>query len=123
MQPLSHRQNSGYQPSTVFLNVILGGLLEPQSKDVQLDHRSGTKLHLGAKGLQHMAKVKWDSLTFPLFSYGLGIIDPKTQSEAFLAKLLVRGLAPRGKPWKKILRHRADQVHLSMHNKGLSIRT
>jgi hypothetical protein len=55
VQPLSCWQNFGCQPSIVFLNVVLGGLLEPQSKDVQPDQRSGMKLHLG-KGLQHMGK-------------------------------------------------------------------
>jgi hypothetical protein len=67
------------------------------------------------------AKVKWDSLTLPLSSGGLRIIDPKAQFEALLAKLLVRGLAPGGEPWKEILRHRADQVHLPVHGKGPSI--
>jgi hypothetical protein len=38
----------------------------------------------------------------------MGIIDPKNQFEAFLAKLLVKGFALRGEPWKKILKHRAD---------------
>jgi hypothetical protein len=56
-----------------------------------------------------------------LSSGGLGIINPKAQSEALLAKLLVRGLALGGEPWKENLRHRADQVHLPMHGKGPSI--
>ncbi len=71
-------------------------MLEPQSEDVQPDQRKASNTR---------AKVKWDTLTLPLSSDGLGIIDPKAQSETLLAKLLVRGLAPRGKPWKKILRH------------------
>jgi hypothetical protein len=49
IQPLCHWQNSSYQPNIVFLNVVLGNLLKPQSEDVQLDQRSGTKLHLGGK--------------------------------------------------------------------------
>jgi hypothetical protein len=52
---------------------------------------------------------------------GLGIINPKAQSEALLAKLLVRGLALGGEPWKEILKHRVDQVHLPVHGKGPSI--
>jgi hypothetical protein len=56
-----------------------------------------------------------------LSSGGLGIIDPKAQSEALLAKLLVKGLTPGGEPWKEILKHRADQVHLPVHGKGPSI--
>jgi hypothetical protein len=60
----------------------------------------------GGKASNTRAKVKWDSLTLPVSSGGLKIIDPKAQSEALLAKLLVRGFAPRGEPWKKILRHR-----------------
>jgi len=63
------------------------------------------KLHLGGKASNTRAKVKWDSLTLPLSSDSLGIIDPKAQSEAFFPKLLVKGLAPGGKPWKEILRH------------------
>ncbi len=49
---------------------------------------------------------------------GLGIIDPKAQLEALLAKLLVKGLSLGCEPWKEILRHRADQVHLLVHGKG-----
>jgi hypothetical protein len=75
----------------------------------------------GGKAFNTRAKVKWDSLTLPLSSGDLGIIDPKAQSEALLAKLFVRGLALRGEPWKEILRHRVDQVHLSMHGKGPNI--
>jgi len=39
------------------------------------------------------AKVKWETLTLPSTQGGLGIIDPKAQSEALLAKLLIRGVA------------------------------
>jgi hypothetical protein len=46
VQPFSRQQNYGYQPSIVFFNVVHGGLLEPQSEDVQPDQRTGTKLHL-----------------------------------------------------------------------------
>jgi hypothetical protein len=56
-----------------------------------------------------------------LFSDGLGIIDPKAQSKALLAKLMVRSFPPGGEPWKEILRHRADQVHLLVQGKGPSI--
>jgi hypothetical protein len=75
----------------------------------------------GGNASNTRAKVKWDSLTLPLSSSGLGIINPKAQSEVLLAKLLVRGFALGGEPWKEILRHRIDQVHLSMHGKGPSI--
>jgi hypothetical protein len=54
------------------------------------------------------AKVKWETLVLPTAQGGLGIIDPKTQSEALLAKLFVRGLASGGDPWKKLLKHRAS---------------
>jgi hypothetical protein len=64
------------------------------------------------------AKVKWETLTLPTSQGGLGIIDPKAQSEALLAKLLVRGLAPGGEPWKDLLRHRANQVKLLVHGLG-----
>ncbi len=53
-------------------------------------------------------KVRWDTLVLPTTKGGLGIIDPKTQSEALLAKLLVRGLAPGGEPWKELLRNKID---------------
>jgi hypothetical protein len=56
-----------------------------------------------------------------LSSGNLGIIDPKAQSEALLAKLFLRRLAPRGEPWKDILRHQADWVHLPVHMKGPNI--
>ncbi len=50
------------------------------------------------------------------------IIDPKTQAEALLAKLLVWGLAPGGEPWKELIRHQlpvhVDQTKLPVHGKG-----
>jgi len=52
---------------------------------------------------------------------GLGIIDSKAQSEALLAKLLIRGLAPGGEPWKELIRNKVDQIRLPVHNKGLDI--
>jgi len=48
----------------------------------------------------------------------VGIIDPKTQSEALLAKLLVRGLVPKGEPWKELIRQKTDQIKLLVHGKG-----
>jgi hypothetical protein len=66
------------------------------------------------------AKVKWDTLVLPTSQGGLGIIDPKSQSEALLANLLVRGLAPRGEPWKELIRYKADQIRLPVHKKGPS---
>jgi hypothetical protein len=38
--------------------------------------------------------------------------------EALLAKLLIRGFAPRGEPRKELLRHRVDQVSLLVHGMG-----
>jgi len=73
---------------------------------------------LGGKTSKTHEKVKWDSLTLPPLCGGLRIINPKAQSKALLAKLLVRGLSPKGKPWKEILKHHADQILLSVHNKG-----
>ncbi len=72
----------------------------------------------GGKDAPVCAKVKWDMLTLPTAQGGLGIIDPKTQSEALLAKLLIRGLAPGGEPWKELIRHKADQIRLPVHDKG-----
>jgi hypothetical protein len=71
----------------------------------------------GGKATLAQAKVKWDTLTLPIAKGGLGIINPKTQSEALLAKLLVRGLAPGGEPWKELIRHHADQTKLPVHGK------
>jgi len=72
----------------------------------------------GGKAAPSQAKVKWDTLTLPIAKGGLGIIDPKTQSEALLAKLLVWGLAPGEEPWKELIRHHTDQTKLPIHNKG-----
>jgi hypothetical protein len=52
----------------------------------------------GGKVIKTQAKVKRDSLTLPFSNKGLGIINPKAQSEALLAKLLVRGLSPGCEP-------------------------
>ncbi len=54
------------------------------------------------------AKVKWSTMVIPITQGGLGIIDPKAQLEALLAKLLTKGLAPSGEPWKELLRHKAE---------------
>jgi len=64
------------------------------------------------------AKVKWETLVLLISQGGLGIIDPKAQSEALLAKLLVRGLAPGGEPWKELLKHKANQTKLPVHGMG-----
>jgi ABC-type Fe3+ transport system substrate-binding protein len=66
------------------------------------------------------AQVKWETLTLPTTQGGLGIIDPKAQSEALLAKLLVRDLAPGDEPWKDLLRHTANQVKLPVHGLGVA---
>jgi hypothetical protein len=72
----------------------------------------------GGKAATTRAKVKWETLVLPTTKGGLGIIDPRTQSEALLTKLLIRDLEPRGKPWKELLRHKADQVRLLVHALG-----
>ncbi len=72
----------------------------------------------GGKATNARAKVKWDTLVLLTIKGGLGIIDPKTQSKALLAKLLIRGLAPGGEPCKELLRHKADQVRLPVHGLG-----
>ncbi len=65
-------------------------------------------------------KVKWETLALPLTQGGLGVTDPKSQSEALLAKLLIRGLAPGGEPWKELVWHNAGQTKLPLHGKGPS---
>jgi len=67
------------------------------------------------KATNARAKVKWETLVLLTSQGGLGIIDSKTQSEALLAKLLIRGLAPREEPWKELLRHKANQIRLPVH--------
>jgi hypothetical protein len=62
--------------------------------------------------------VKWDTLAFPTTRGSLGITNPKSQFEALLTKLLVRGLAPGGEPWKELVRHKVDQTRLLVHGKG-----
>jgi mannosylglycoprotein endo-beta-mannosidase len=52
----------------------------------------------GGRDTLARAKVKWDTMVMPTYRGGLGIIDPRAQSEALLAKLLTRGLAPGGEP-------------------------
>jgi hypothetical protein len=54
----------------------------------------------GGKATTTRAKVKWDTLVLPTTKGGIGIIDPKTQSKALLAKLLIKGLALGGNPGK-----------------------
>ncbi len=76
----------------------------------------------GGKDAPAHAKVKWDTLTLPTAQGGLGIIAPKAQSEAMLAKLLVRGLSPGGEPWKEMVRYKVDQIRLPVHSKGPNIR-
>jgi len=75
----------------------------------------------GGKDAPARAKVKWDTLTLSTIQGGLGIIDPKAQSKAFLAKLLIKGLAPGREPWKELIRHKADQIWLPIHSKGPNI--
>jgi hypothetical protein len=72
------------------------------------------------KATNARAKVKWETLVLPTAQGGLGIIDPKVQSKALLAKLFIRGLAPGGEPWKELLRHRANQLRLPVHELGPS---
>ncbi len=72
----------------------------------------------GDKEAPVRAKVKWDTLVLLTTQGGLGVTDPKSQSEALLAKLFVRGLAPGGEPWKELVRHKADQTRLLVHGKG-----
>jgi hypothetical protein len=72
----------------------------------------------GGKDAPARAKVKWETLTLPAAQGGLGIIDPNVQSEALPAKLLVRGLAPGGEPWKEIIQNKVDQIKLPVHNMG-----
>jgi hypothetical protein len=74
----------------------------------------------GGKEAPSRSKVRWETLTLPLSQGGLGVTDPKSQSEALLAKLLVRGLAPGGEPWKELVWHNAGQTQLPHHGKGPS---
>jgi hypothetical protein len=60
-------------------------------------------------------------MVMPTSQGGLGIIDPRAQYEALLAKLLTKGLAPGGEPWKELIRYKAEQTRLQVHNKGPSI--
>ncbi len=57
----------------------------------------------GGKEAPTRAKVKWETLALPIAQGGLGVTDPKSQSEALLAKLMVRGLAPGGELWKELV--------------------
>jgi len=70
------------------------------------------------KAINARTKVKWETFVLSTSQGGFGIIDPKTQFEALLAKLLIRGLEPGGEPWKELLRHKANQVMLPVHGLG-----
>jgi hypothetical protein len=58
------------------------------------------------------AKVSWDTAIRPLSQGGIKIFDPKTQARALLDKLVTRGLAPGGDPWKLVIRHRLSDTQL-----------
>jgi hypothetical protein len=73
----------------------------------------------GGKDAPARAKVKWETLILPPAQGGLGIIDPKAQSEALLAKLMIRGFSPGGEPWKEIIRCKVDHIKLPVHSMGL----
>jgi hypothetical protein len=75
---------------------------------------------MGGKEALTRAKVRWDTLALPTSQGGLGVTDPKAQSEALLAKLFIRGLAPDGEPWKKFVQHNVDQTRLPVHDKSPS---
>jgi len=75
----------------------------------------------GGKDALARAKVNCETLMLLAAQGGLGIIDPKAQSEALLAKLLIRGLAPGGEPWKELIQNKVDQIRLPVHNKGPDI--
>jgi hypothetical protein len=62
----------------------------------------------GGKEVLARAKVKWDTLALPTSQGGLGVTDPKSQMEALLAKLFIRGLAPDEEPSKELVWHNAD---------------
>ncbi len=67
----------------------------------------------GGKEAPTRAKVRWETLAFPIAHGGLGVTDPKSQSEALLAKLLVRGLAPggnHGRNWSGTKSARRDSL-------------
>jgi hypothetical protein len=57
----------------------------------------------GGKDAPTRAKVNWNTLALPTTNGGLGVTDPKSQSETLLAKLLIRGLAPDEEPWKELV--------------------
>ncbi len=76
--------------------------------------------HMGGKDAPARAKVKWETLALPTTLGGLGVTDPKSQLEALLAKLFIKGLAPGGEPWKELVQHKADQTRLPVHGKGPS---
>jgi hypothetical protein len=75
----------------------------------------------GGKEAPARAKVKWDTLALPTSQGGLGVTDPKSQSEALMAKLFIRGLTPGREPWKELVRHNADQTRLLVHGTRLLV--
>jgi hypothetical protein len=112
------RKDLGSEPSPSCLNVVFSNVLESQPEDVHASQGVVRNSIWGGKDALAHAKVNWDTLALPTAQGGLGIIDPKTQSEAMLAKLLVRGFTPGGEPWKELVRHKADQIRLPVHGQG-----
>jgi hypothetical protein len=96
--------------------MVPGGMLEPQPQNVLPGEGVIKNFIWGSKDAPARAKVKWDTLALPTAQGGLGVTDPKSQSEALLAKLLIRGLGV--EPWKELVRHKADQTRLPVHGKG-----
>jgi hypothetical protein len=72
----------------------------------------------GGKDALARAKVKWETLILPAAQGGLEIIDPKAQSEALLAKLMIQRLSLGGEPWKEFIRSKVDQIKLPVDIMG-----
>jgi len=114
-QALVGKKDPGSKPGPICLNMVFSGVLESQPTNVHSGEGVIRNFIWCGKDAPAHAKVKWDMLVLPTSQGGLGIIDPKSQLEALLAKLLVRGLARDGEPWKELIRHKADQIKLPVH--------
>jgi len=48
----------------------------------------------------------WNACIRPLSERGVKLLDPQIQTQALLAKMVVRGLTPGNEPWKALLRYK-----------------
>ena len=56
------------------------------------------------------ARIRWASAILPIVQGGMQVLDPRTQIQGLLTKILVRGMQPGQEPWKVFIRYRIAQI-------------